>query len=68
MNNILIHGPDGDEFNSDVYAYDAKSNKFTFHNLIRATWLVFDDVDITIDVTGFLIEITCTYRHNLNFS
>lgn len=68
MNNIIIHSPDGDEFNSDAYEYDAESNKFTFHSLIRSTWLVFDDVDITIDVTGFLIEITCAYRHNLNFS
>lgn len=63
MNNVLIHGPEGDEFNTDAYEYDAESNKLKFHRLTNLSWLVFDDVDITIDVTGFLIEITCTYRH-----
>lgn len=61
MNNVIIHGPEGDEFNSDAYEYDAERNQFKFHSPIRASWLVFDDVDITIDITGFLIEITCTY-------
>lgn len=63
MNNVLIHGPEGDEFNTDAYEYDVESNKLKFHRLTNLSWLVFDDVDITIDVTGFLIEITCTYRH-----
>ena len=27
------------------------------------SWVIFDDVDITINVTGFLIEITCTYTN-----
>lgn len=63
MNNVLIHGSEGDEFNTDAYEYDTESNKLKFHRLTNLSWLVFDDVDIEIDVTGFLIEITCTYRH-----
>ena len=30
MNNVLIHGPDGDEFNSDAYEYDAESSERIF--------------------------------------
>ena len=64
MNNVIIHAPDGDEFNTDAYEYDSESNQFRFRSPKRdSNWLVFDDVDITIDVTGFLIEISCTYRH-----
>lgn len=63
MNNVIIHAPNGDEYNADAYEYDAESHRLKFHNLVRATWLVFDDVDIEIDVTGFLIEITCTYGY-----
>lgn len=63
MNNVIIHAPDGDEYNTDAYEYYADSGRLKFHNLINANWLVIDDVDIAIDVTGFLIEITCTYTN-----
>lgn len=63
MNNVIIHAPDGDEYNTDAYEYYADSCRLKFHNLINANWLVIDDVDITIDITGFLIEITCTYTN-----
>lgn len=63
MNNVIIHAPDGDEYNTDAYIYYADSCLLKFHNLVNANWLVIDDVDITIDVTGFLIEITCTYSN-----
>lgn len=63
MNNVIIHGPDGDEFNTDAYEYYAESNRFRFHTPRDDAWMAFDDVDITIDVTGFLIEISCTHRH-----
>ena len=59
MNNVLIHGPEGDEYNTNAYEYDSKSLKF--RSLTTGNWLVIDDVAIEIDVTGFLIEITCTY-------
>lgn len=69
MNNVIIHGPEGDEFNTDIYEYYANSNRLKVHNPNSDnSWVVIEDVDIKIDVTGFLIEITYTYRHNLNFS
>ena len=68
MNNVIIHAPDGNEYNTNAYAYYEDSNQLKFRDLITGNWLIIDDVDITIDVTGFIIEISCTYRHNLNFS
>lgn len=68
MNNVIIHAPDGDEYNTDAYEYYADSNRLKFRSPNNGNWLVIDDVDIAIDVTGFLIEITCTDKHNLNFS
>ena len=59
MNNVLIHGPEGDEYNTNAYEYCADSLKF--RSLTTGNWLVIDGVAIDIDVTGFLIEITCTY-------
>lgn len=63
MNNVIIHAPDGDEFNTNAYEYDSESNRLRFHSPSTGNWLIIDDVDIEIDVTGFIIEITCTYRH-----
>lgn len=61
MNNVIIHAPDGDEYNTNAYEYYADSGRLKFRSLTTGNWLVIDDVDITIDITGFLIEITCTY-------
>ena len=30
MNNVLIHGPDGDECNTDAYEYLAENNNLNF--------------------------------------
>ena len=60
MNNVLIHDADGDEFNTDAYEYDSERNRLKFRNPPTGNWLVIDDVKITIDITGFLIEISCT--------
>lgn len=63
MNNVLIHAPDGDEYNTNAYEYNSESNQFKFRSPTTGNWLVIDDVDIEIDVTGFIIEISCTYRY-----
>ena len=63
MNNVIIHAPDGDEYNTNAYEYYAESNRLKFRGPSTGNWLVIDDVDITIDVTGFIIEISCMYRH-----
>lgn len=63
MNNVIIHAPDGNEYNTNAYAYYADRNQLKFRDPITSNWLVFDNVDVTIDVAGFLIEISCTYRH-----
>ena len=60
MNNVIIHGPGGNEFNTDAYEYNAVTKQFIFRSPKRDNnWVIFDDVDIQIDVTGFLIEISC---------
>lgn len=64
MNNVIIHAPDGNEFNADAYEYKAAIKQFIFRSPKRNNnWVIFDDVNITIDVTGFFIEITCTYTN-----
>jgi len=68
MNNVIIHDPDGDEYITNAYEYYAENNQLKFRSLVTGNWIVIDDVDIAIEITGFLVEITCTYRHNLNFS
>lgn len=39
MNNVIIHGPEGDEFNTDAYEYDTESNKLKFHRLSTSSRL-----------------------------
>ena len=63
MNNVIIHGPNGDEYNTDAYEYDSELNQFRFHLPKNNNWFIFNDVDITTEVTGFIIEISCISRH-----
>lgn len=44
MNNVIIHAPDGNEFNTDAYEYDSERDRLKFRSPTTGNWLVIDDV------------------------